>query len=59
MSRIAVSKEALSKKAHITGKLELNSRIKLAKYYIWSMDFYSAETWTGPYGNYIKIPEEF
>jgi len=54
MSIIAVSKAALSGNAHLTGKLGLNSRINLAKCYIWSMDFYSAETWTGPYGNYIR-----
>ena len=29
-----------------TSKLDLNLRKKLIKYYIWSMAFYGAETWT-------------
>ena len=43
-SRIAMAKAAFKKKK--TSTLDLNLRKKLVKYYIWSMAFYGAETWT-------------
>ena len=46
-SRIAMAKAAFNKKKNIfTSRLDLNLRKKLVKYYIWSMAFYGAETWT-------------
>ena len=45
-SRIAMEKAAFNKKTTLfTIKLDLNLRKKLVKCYIWSMDFYGAETW--------------
>jgi hypothetical protein len=46
-SRIAMAKSALKMtKTPITGKMNSNLRKKLAKRYIRSSAFYSAETWT-------------
>ena len=45
-STIAMAKAAFNKKTLFTCKLDLNLRKKLVKYYIWSMAFYGAETWT-------------
>ena len=46
-SRIALVKAAFSKKKTLfTSKLDLNSRKKLIKCYIWSIALYGAETWT-------------
>ena len=45
--RIAMAKAAFNrKKTLFTSTLDLNLRKKLVKCYIWSMDFYGAETWT-------------
>jgi len=45
--RIAMAKAAFNKKkALFTSKLDLNSRKKLVKCYMWSMALYGAETWT-------------
>ena len=42
-----MAKAAFNKKKTLfTSKLDLNLRKKLVKYYIWSMAFYGAETWT-------------
>jgi len=44
-SRIAMAKAAFSKKkTPFTGKLDLNLRKKLIKFYIWNMALYGAET---------------
>jgi hypothetical protein len=44
-SRIAMAKAAFNKKKTLfTSKLDLNLRKNLVKCYIWSMDFYGAET---------------
>jgi hypothetical protein len=46
-SRIAMAKATFKKKKKVfTCKLDLNSRKKLVKCYIWSITFYGAETWT-------------
>jgi hypothetical protein len=46
-SRIAMAKATFNKKKNLfTSKLDLNLRKKLVKCYIWSIDFYGAETWT-------------
>ena len=46
-SRIAMGKAAFDKKKNIfTSKLDLNLRKKLAKWYVWSLALYGAETWT-------------
>jgi hypothetical protein len=46
-STIAMAKTAFYKKKNLfTSKLDLNLRKKLAKCYIWSIDFYGVETWT-------------
>ena len=46
-SRIAMTKAAFNKKKNLfTGKLDLNLRKKLVKYYVLSMALYGAETWT-------------
>ena len=42
-----MAKAAFNKKKNpFTSKLDVNLRKKLVKCYIWSMDIYSAETWT-------------
>jgi len=45
--RIALTKAALKKKKKdlFTNKLDPNLKKKLVKCYIWSIDFYGAETW--------------
>jgi len=45
--RIALTKVAFKKKKKdlFTSKLHSNLRKKLLKCYIWSIDFYGAETW--------------
>ena len=46
-SRFATAKTAFNKKRAIfTSTLDLKLRKKLVKYYIWSIAFYGAETWT-------------
>jgi hypothetical protein len=46
-SRIVMAKAAFSKKKNLfTSKLDLNLRKELVKFYIWSIAFYGAETWT-------------
>jgi hypothetical protein len=46
-SRIAVAKAAIKKKNILfTSKFDLNLRKTLVKRYVWSLTFYSAETWT-------------
>ena len=46
-SRIVMAKAAFNKKKNLfTGKLDLNLRKKLVKWYVWSMALYGAETWT-------------
>jgi len=46
-SRIATAKAAFNKKKTLfTSTLDLKSRKKLVKCYIWSMALYGAETWT-------------
>ena len=46
-SRIAMAKAAFDKKKNLfTSTLDLNSRKKLVKCYIWSMDLYGAENCT-------------
>jgi hypothetical protein len=45
--RIVVAKVALNRKKTVfTVKLDLNSRRKLVKCYIWSIAIYDAEIWT-------------
>jgi hypothetical protein len=45
--KIAMAKAALNKKrALFTSTLDLELRKKLAKFYIWSIALYCAETWT-------------
>jgi len=46
--RIALTKEVFKnkkKKDLFTSKLDSNLRKKLVKCYIWSVEFYGAETW--------------
>jgi len=45
--RIALTKEVFKKKKKdlFTSKLDSNLRKKLVKCYIWSGEFYGAETW--------------
>jgi hypothetical protein len=45
-ARIAMAKAAFNKKTVFTSNLDLELRKKLVKCYIWSIDFYGAETWT-------------
>jgi len=41
-----MAKAAFNKKKNLfTSKLDLNSRKKLVKCYIWSIDLYGAQTW--------------
>ena len=45
--RIAMAKAAFNKKRNLfTSTLDLESRKKLVKCYIWSIALYGAETWT-------------
>jgi hypothetical protein len=39
-------KAAFNRKTLCTGKLDLNLRKKLVKFYIWRIALYGAETWT-------------
>ena len=41
MAKMVFSK----KKILFTSKFDLNWRMKLVKFYIWSIDFHCAETW--------------
>lgn len=41
MAKVVFSK----KKILFISKLDLNWRIKLVKFYIWSIEFHGAETW--------------
>jgi len=46
-SRTVMAKVAFNKmKVLFTNKLDRNSRKKLAKFYVWSVTLYGAETWT-------------
>jgi hypothetical protein len=46
-SRIVMAKAAFNKKKNLfTSKLDLNLRMKLVKWYIWSVALCGAETWT-------------
>jgi len=45
--RIALTKAAFKKKKDLfTSELDSNLRKKVVKCYIWSIEFYGAETWT-------------
>jgi hypothetical protein len=45
-SGIAMAKATFNKKKFFTNKLDLNSRKKQVKCYIWSIALYGAEIWT-------------
>jgi hypothetical protein len=45
-SRIALAKAVNEKEALFTSKLELILRKELVKFWIWSIAFFGAETWT-------------
>ena len=51
-SRIAMEKSAFNKKTPFSGKLDLNLREKLVKYYTWNIALYGTETWT--FGKYVR-----
>jgi hypothetical protein len=58
-SRIAKAKQHSTGRRLLTSKLDLNSRKKLVKCYIWCTALYGAETWTlrKVYEKYLKSSE--
>ena len=45
--RIAIAKKKkLSKKCHLTSKLNIELEKKLVRCYVWSIALYGSETWT-------------